>query len=87
MLRDLLPVRDLNVTALGSSREDQRLLDESVRGILSRQNEWRGADHDQRLIEDAETRLQQLQDRLTVVERLLRESREAEAQPHSLPGG
>ena len=89
VLRELLPeaVRDLNVTALGSSREDQRLLEESVRGILSRQNEWRGADHDQRLIEDAETRLQQLQDQLTVVERLLRESREAETHPHSLPGG
>ena len=35
VLRELLPgdVRDLSVTALGSSREDQRLL-ESVRGIL-----------------------------------------------------
>ena len=89
VLRDLLPeaVRDLNVTALGSSREDQRLLEESVRGILSRQNEWLGADHDQRLIEDAETRLQEILGQQSVVERSLRESREAETHPHSLSGG
>ena len=44
VLRGLLPddIRDLCVTALGSSREDQRLLEESVRGILRRKNEWRG---------------------------------------------
>jgi ATP-dependent exoDNAse (exonuclease V) alpha subunit len=56
VLRGLLPddVRDLCVTALGSSREDQRLLDESVRGILRRKNEWRGALAAQQAIEDAE---------------------------------
>ncbi len=39
VLRGLLPddVRDLSVTTLGSSREDQRLLEESVRGIFSRE--------------------------------------------------
>ena len=89
VLRDLLPddIRGLSVTALGSSREDQRLLEESVRGILWRRNEWRGADHDHGVIEDAEARLQQLQGQMTTVERKLRESREAETLPHSLPGG
>ena len=59
VLGKLLPdgIRDLCVTALGSSREDQRLLEESVRGILRRKNEWRGSMHDQGVIDQTEKRL------------------------------
>ena len=89
VLRGLLPddVRDLSVTTLGSSREDQRLLEESVRGILRRKNEWRGAEYAQRAIDEADTRLHVLEGELAAVERELREFREAEIHSHNLPGG
>ena len=89
VLGGLLPadIRDLSVTALGSSREDQRLLEESVRGILRRKNEWRGAAHDQDAIDRSEERLLILEGELAKTERFLRESREAETHSHTLPGG
>jgi very-short-patch-repair endonuclease len=89
VLRGLLPddVRDLCVTTLGSSREDQRLLEESVRGILRRKNEWRGAEWAQQIIDQTEKRLQQIEGELATVERRLREFREAETHSHTLPGG
>ena len=89
VLGTLLPadVRDLSVTALGSSRADHRLLEESVRGILRRKNEWRGPAHDQDAIDRAEKRLLVLEGKLAKAERFLRESREAETHPHALPGG
>lgn len=89
VLRGLLPddVRDLSVTTLGSSREDQWLLEESVRGILRRKNEWRGAEYAQRAMDEAETRLHDLEGKLAAVERELREFREAETHSHNLPGG
>ncbi len=89
VLRGLLPadIRDLCVTAMGSSREDQRLLEESVRGILRRKNEWRGQEAAQRAIQKAEGDLRELEDELARAERDLRAFREAETHPHELPGG
>ena len=89
VLGGLLPadVSDLSVTALGSSRGDQRHLEESVRGILRRKNEWRGPAHDQDAIDRTEKRLLVLEGELAKAERFLRESREAETHPHALPGG
>jgi very-short-patch-repair endonuclease len=89
VLRGLLPddIRDLSVTALGSSREDQRLLEESVRGILRRKNESRGSAVAQRAIENAESDLRDLEGELAKVERDLRTFREAETHSHELPGG
>jgi very-short-patch-repair endonuclease len=89
VLRGLLPndIRDLCVTALGSSREDQRLLEESVRGILRRRNEWRGPEAAQRAIEEAEGDLRELEGELARVERDLRAFREAETHLHELSGG
>jgi very-short-patch-repair endonuclease len=89
VLRRFLPhdVRDLCVTSLGSSREDQELLNESVQGILRRKNEWHGAERAQQTIDETERRLRQLDDRRATVERQLRESREAETFSHSLGGG
>jgi very-short-patch-repair endonuclease len=89
VLRGLLPddIRDLTVTALGSSREDQRLLEESVRGILRRKNEWRGSKAAQQAIEKAEIHLRELEGDLARVERDLRAFREAETHSHELSGG
>ena len=89
VLRKLLPhdVCDLSVTALGSSREDQRLMEESVQGILTRKTMWRGLAHDQDLIEQTEKHLLSLEGELARVERFLRESREAETHSHTLSGG
>ncbi len=88
VLRGLLPndIRDLCVTALGSSRDDERLLEESVRGILRRKNEWRGRDAARRAIEKAEGDLHELEGELARVERDLRAFREAETHSHELPG-
>ncbi|MGC8731407.1 MAG: AAA domain-containing protein, partial [Halothiobacillaceae bacterium] len=89
VLRGLLPddIRDLCVTALGSSRDDQRLLEESVRGILRRKNEWRGSAAAQREIEEAESVLRHLEGELARVERDLLAFREAETHSYELPGG
>ena len=89
VLRSLLPsdIRDLCVTALGSSREEQRLLEESVRGILRRKNEWRGGNTAQREIEKTEGELRELENNLARVELELRTFREAETYTHELPGG
>ena len=89
VLGTLLPadIRDLSVTALGSTREDQRLLEESVRGILRRKTEWLGPAHDRYAIDGTEKHLLALESELAKAERFLRDSREAETHPHTLPGG
>ncbi|MFC1660322.1 AAA domain-containing protein [Gemmatimonadota bacterium] len=89
VLRGLLPdeIRDLCVTAFGSSRDDQRLLEESVRGVLQRQNDWLGPERAEEEIQDATKLLKELEGSLAVVERRLREHREAETHTHQLPGG
>ena len=88
VLRDLLPgdIRNLCVTALGSTRDDQQLLGDSVRGILSRKNEWKGEKWAQEKIAELEHQLRQLEDRRAQVERDLREGREAETHSHTLLG-
>ena len=89
VLRDLLPgdIRTLCVTAFGSSREDHRLLEDSVRGILSRKNEWKGEQWAQREIERLEKELSEIEGKIASVDRKLRECREAETHSHTLPGG
>lgn len=89
VLRDLLPgdMRNLCVTAFGSSREDHRLLEDSVRGILSRKNEWKGEHWAQREIGRLEKELCELEGKIASVDRRLRECREVETHSHSLPGG
>ena len=89
VLRDMLPkdLQDLCVTALGSSREDQRLLEEGVRGILRKQNEWLGTERVHAKISQLEQQLEALETELAETERQLRESREAETHSHRLPGG
>ena len=87
VLRDLLPkqLRDLNVTSLGSSFEDQKLLEQSVGRILSKYNEWqaRTADYHQAGITRAEEALVHWQKELAKTEREVRELREAETRHHT----
>jgi hypothetical protein len=89
VLRDLLPgdVRNLCVTAFGSTREDHRLLEDSVRGILSRKNEWKAEEWVCGEIDRLETELHQLEDESARVDRQLLECREAETHSHTLFGG
>lgn len=89
VLRDLLPadIRDLCVTALGSTREDQRLLEDSVRGILWRKNEWRGVNWANNKLAELENEFRRLNDQRVRVDRSLRECREAETHSHTLYGG
>lgn len=89
VLRNMLPrdVQDLCVTALGYSREDQHLLEQSVREILKRRNEGPGSTAAQQEIEKAEADLQGLEGELARVERDLRVFRELETHSHELPGG
>jgi very-short-patch-repair endonuclease len=89
VLRDLLPgdIRNLCVTAFGSSREDHRLLEDSVRGILSRKNEWKGEEWARGDIDRLEKELRELEDETAKVDRQLRECREAETHSHNLIGG
>jgi very-short-patch-repair endonuclease len=89
VLRELLPkdVRDLCVTSLGATRDDQRLLEESVRGILRRKNEWRGNAWAKEQIEKLENELRDIEGKRTQIERGLRECREAETHSHTLSGG
>lgn len=89
VLHEMLPadVQHLCVAALGSSREDQRLLEESVSGILRRLNEWQGPDRAQVEINRLEEELQNLEAEIATAERQLRESREAETHKHQLQGG
>jgi len=89
VLRDLLPgdIRNLCVTAFGSSREDHRLPKDSVRGILSRKNQWKGEEWAQREIYRLEKDLRDLEEKSAIVDRQLLECREAETHSHSLPGG
>lgn len=86
VLREKLPseIRSLCVTALGSTREDQRLLEDSVRGILSRKNGWKGCTWAQREIERLEQELSRLEGECVTVERQLRECREAETYSHTV---
>jgi len=88
VLRGMLPVdlQALCVTSLGSSREDQRLLEEGVRGILRRQNEWQGPDGVQVEIDRLEKELEALEEELARTDCQIRESREAETHKHRLQG-
>jgi very-short-patch-repair endonuclease len=88
VLRGLLPkdIRTLCVTAVGSSREDHRLLEDSVREILARKNNWKGQQWAQGEIDRLEKELRQYEDECAKLDRQIREAREVETHPHSLPG-
>ncbi len=88
VLREMLPeeMRDLCVTALGSTRDDQTLLENGVHGILRRQNDWKGKDSTEAKLNELEKQLRQLEIELATTEQQLKQSREAETYNHHLPG-
>ena len=89
VLRGLLPesVQKLCVTALGSDRQEQQVLERSVQGILDRKDEWAGAAKSAATIKSLEATLAELKVRRDTVERRLRESRAAETITVTLHGG
>jgi len=89
VLKEKLPaeIRNLCVTSLGSTREDQKLLEDSVRGILSRKNYWMGNERAQERIKTLERELRHLEDRSAQLTRQLREYHESQNHEHSLYGG
>lgn len=86
VLRNLLPdsIRPLCVTASGSSREDQRELEEGIRQILHRKAIWVGPHRSAEEISELEAKLKQLEKEAAKVDRELREVREAETLPHTV---
>ena len=86
VLRGLLPqgLHALCLSALSSSREDQRLLEEGVRRILAKKNEWQGQVWADRKIAELENEIGKLEQETHMVNRQLRECREAETHPHKI---
>ena len=88
VLKDLLPpdLQHLCVTAFGASRDDHRLLEDSVRGILAQKHEWKGQAFALQRIEELEHELLGLEGERAVIDRQLRECREAETYSHVVAG-
>ncbi|MGB9858614.1 MAG: AAA domain-containing protein [Moorellaceae bacterium] len=88
VLRDLLPgdIPNLCVMAFGSTREDQKLLEDSIRRILSRKNEW-DPEWAQQEITKLEEELSKLEETRARLDGQLCQCREAETYSHTLFGG
>lgn len=89
VLRGLLPkeIQALCVTSLGTSRDEQRVLQESISGIIGRHNEYLGPGKVNSQIASLERTLQGYEESLASTKRVLRECREAETVTHELDGG
>jgi len=89
VLRGLLPkeIQALCVTSLGSSRDEQRILQESISGILGRHNVYNGPTIYNNQIAALEQTLRGYEEKLESTKRVLRECREAETLAHELDGG
>jgi len=88
VLLELLPqdIACLCVTALGSTREDNRRLEGSVRAILGRRDSFSGPRASESAVSQKEKELQDLETEIAVLDREIRQLREAETHIHSLPG-
>jgi very-short-patch-repair endonuclease len=89
VLRDLLPkeMQNLCVTMMSGSREDQRLLEDSVSTILAKQQIWPSEAITKGMAADLERRLNAIRREQEIAEHNLRECREAETLVIDLPGG
>ena len=89
VLKDLLPeeVRKLCVNAIGSTRDQESFLEESVRGIIARKENWQGGGWAENRMRRLENELRELEIERSKVERRLREMREAETARHNVGGG
>ena len=88
VLRDLLPkgIPDLCVTAIGATREDQRLLEESVHRILAQRDRWTGETAAREKIARLEEECRRLEAERAKIDRRLRQFREAETYKHKIAG-
>jgi very-short-patch-repair endonuclease len=84
ILLDLLPqeIGRLCVTALGSTREDERRLEESVRTILGRKDSFPDVRQSAARLEQMERELRELEEEVARLDREMRECREAETYTH-----
>lgn len=89
VLRGLLPkeMQNLCVTSMGGSREDQKLLEDSVNSILAKQATWPAEPAVSRKAEKLSRSITDMRRQQEVAEQRLRESRAAETEPITLPGG
>lgn len=89
VLRDLLPadIRNLCVTAFGSSREEQKFMEDSVKAIIEKKNRWPGRLMVENEIAKLEKELCELEAKIADIDRQIREYIEAETYHHHLPGG
>lgn len=89
VLRGLLPkeMQDLCVTSMGGSREDQKLLEDSVNSILAKQSIWPAEPVITRMVEELSRSIADMRRQKEIADQKLRESRAAETKPIALPGG
>lgn len=89
VLRGLLPkeMQTLCVTSMGGSREDQKLLEDSVNSILAKQATWPAEPVVARKVEELSRSIAAMGRQQEVAEQRLRECRAAETEPIALPGG
>lgn len=89
VLRHKLPpeIRQLCVSALGSSRDEQKELEASIARILHRRTTWSGSAKDHDRCNELESKLTSTLAELAGAERELREQRESETFEHHLAGG
>lgn len=88
VLHDLLPgdIPNLCVMTFGSTREDQKLLEDSIRRILFRGSSW-NTEWALEEISRLEKELSELEKRRAELDNRLRQCREAETYSHTLFGG
>lgn len=89
VLRGLLPkeMQNLCVTSMGGSREDQKLLEDSVNSILAKQASWPAQSIISRKVDELRHSITDMRQQKEIAEQKLRESRAAETEPINLPGG
>jgi hypothetical protein len=88
VLKQLLPeeLQPLCINLLGSGQEEKRSLESSVGGVLRKHEHWDASRADETIVRLQDT-LCQLREEQTLVERRLRDIREAETHSHSIGDG
>ena len=89
VLRGLLPkeMQNLCVTSMSGSREDQKLLEDSVNSILAKQATWPADSIISPKVAELSRSIEDMRRQKELAEQKLRDCREAETKPITLPGG
>ena len=89
VLRGLLPkeMQNLCVTSMGGSREDQKLLEDSVNSILAKQATWPADSIISRKVVELSRSIEDMRRQKELAEQKLQDCRAAETKPITLPGG